>query len=72
MSQQDAKRLIQDLHTNAVLIQQINAAAEDIVKVANAAGYTVTAEEISAALKEHWQVDDPKCDFIRLSEAPGF
>jgi predicted ribosomally synthesized peptide with nif11-like leader len=72
MSQQDAKRLIQDLHTNAVLVQQINSAAENIVKAAAAAGYQVTLEEVSAALKDHWQIDDPDCNFIRLSEAPGY
>lgn len=73
MATPEATRLIQDLHTNATLLQQLNTAAANIVTVANSHGYGVTTvEEISDALREHWQATEPNCPYHPLSEAPGF
>jgi predicted ArsR family transcriptional regulator len=71
MSASEATRLINDLHTNTSLLQQINTASQSIVTVANNLGYSVTAEEISDALRQHWQVTDVDCPYHPLSEAPG-
>ena len=76
MSKAHAKKFIDLLHTDDALRQKVHEAAEEIVKLAKKKKLSVTREEISAALKEHWLLnkgkDDDKECFIRFSEGPGF
>lgn len=78
MSIARAKDFIKDLHANGALRNEVHGVAEGIVAVANAHGYAVTREEISDALKAHWEnnTDPPDADVtqcaVRFSEAPGF
>lgn len=72
MSKADADRLINDLHSNDALRFKIHGAAEEIVRVATEAGYEVSRQEISAALRDHWKTtSEPDCK-AKFSEAPGF
>ena len=77
MSKKSAEEFIEALVENAALRKKVNEAAEDIVKVARAAGFNVTAAEISGALRAYWfeQAGEtaPKINpFKGFSEAPGF
>jgi predicted ribosomally synthesized peptide with nif11-like leader len=77
MSKKSAERFIEALGKDAALRKKVSEAAEDIVKVARAAGFKVSAEEIARALRAHWfdqaAETEPKINPCKVfSEAPGF
>jgi len=82
----NATDFVNDLHTNAPLLAQVQTAAAAIVTVATNHGYTVSLQSLSDALKAHWRdntnptdppgptvppVPIPNCRVV-FSEAPGF
>jgi len=71
MSLEDAAKFIAALQSNEDLLQKVNAASAEIVKIAQANGFDVSSEEISAALKTHF-LANPLAKFFPLSEAPRF
>ena len=76
MSNKRAKEFIAALVEDAALRRKVNQASEDIVKVAQKAGFKVTRAQIAEALKQHWfeETKEVKIDPLNhvLSEAPGF
>ena len=77
MSKKSAEEFIEAIVKDAALRKKVNQAAGDIVKVARAAGFKVSAEEIASALRAHWfeQAAEtaPKINPCKgFSEAPGF
>ena len=75
----NATDFVNDLHTNAPLLAQVQTAAAAIVTAANANGYNVTLQSLSDALRAHWRDNAnpthpppaPDCGVV-FSEAPGF
>jgi predicted ribosomally synthesized peptide with nif11-like leader len=76
MSKKSAEEFIEAVAKDAALRKKVNEAAEDIVKVARAAGFSVTAAEIASALRAEWfeqaaETPPKKDPFKVFSETPG-
>ena len=77
MSIEQARAFLNKVHTDPKVRQKAHDAAEKIVESAKAEGFDCTREEISAALKEHWQSGGGKDEggyecCAKFSEAPCF
>jgi predicted ribosomally synthesized peptide with nif11-like leader len=77
MSKKSAEEFIEAVVRDAALRKKVNEAAEDIVKVAQGAGFKVSSEEISRALRAYWfeqaaETEQKVDPFRKFSEAPGY
>jgi predicted ribosomally synthesized peptide with nif11-like leader len=76
MSKKSAEEFIEAIVRDAALRKKVNEAAKDVVKVARAAGFNVTAADIAQALRAYWfeqaaETAPKKDPFNRFSETPG-
>jgi predicted ribosomally synthesized peptide with nif11-like leader len=76
MSKKSAEKFIAAVAKDASLRKKVNEAAENIVKVAHAAGFNITCAEIASALRAYWfeqaAETEPKINpFKVFSETPG-
>jgi predicted ribosomally synthesized peptide with nif11-like leader len=76
MSKKSAEKFIEAVAKDAALRNKVIVAAEDIVKVARAAGFKVSRAEIAHALRAYWfeqaAETEPKINpFKVFSETPG-
>ena len=71
MSQEHAKKFIEQVKTDEQLHKKVRDASEHIIKVAKDHGYDVTREDIKTELKARWAKKEDE-DFFPFSEAPGF
>ena len=73
MSLADARKFVQQLHTDPHLRTSVHLDRKHLVTAARRAGYKVKPAEVRQAINEHWNNHAPgNRASVVLSEAPGF
>jgi predicted ribosomally synthesized peptide with nif11-like leader len=73
MSKKSAEAFIEAVVRDAALRRKVKAAAGNIAKVARDAGFNVTSEEISQALRAFWfEEAGERPSKTMFSETPGY